>query len=90
MPISISKLSYVILLLCIVSIVKSDIHCEAPQKAFYMSYNAQSKKDTIPVLFTEINKKMSFYNYSYNDGKGVEIVLKNLRPQFYYNEHHQI
>lgn len=84
-----SKLCLAVLLLCSVCVVKSNVHCEEPQKAFYMSYGAQSKRDTMPVLFTEINKKMSVYNYTYNDGKGAEITLKNLHPQFYYNEHHQ-
>lgn len=88
----INKGSYIfsglLLFLCLTQ-VASDLHCLDPQKGYYMSYNALSKKDTLPTLFTSINSKMTTYNQTYNDGKGNLYEIKQLHPQMYYNEHHQ-
>lgn len=68
----------------------ADMHCTEPQKAFYLSYSAISKRDTMEGLFKEVDSKMNKFNYTYNDGKGGVFVISNLVPQLYYNEHHQL
>lgn len=64
---------------------KADMHCTDPQKGFYMSYNALSKRDTMTDLFILINSKMSKYNFTYDDGKGSKYTISNMLPQLYYN-----
>lgn len=78
-----------VLLFCMSTFVLADLHCTDPQKGFYMSYDAISKKDTMQNLFSEVSGKLSTYNYTYNDDKGATFTLSNLKPHFYYNEHHQ-
>ncbi len=83
-----SILPIVLVVLCLQSGF-AEQHCLDPQKGLYLSYNAQSKRDTIPGLFNEIDAKIGRYNYTYNDGKGANIVITNMHPQMYYNEHYQ-
>ena len=65
--------------------------CTVPQKGYYMSYNALSKRDTIGQMFEDINAKMPSYNVSYtNATQNVSYEVKNLKPSVYYNEHHQV
>lgn len=80
----------VLAFVCLVAQAAADMHCTEPQKAFYLSYNAISKRDTMEGLFKEVDSKMNKFNYTYNDGKGGVFVISNLVPQLYYNEHHQL
>lgn len=77
-----------LLVLCLTQ-VTSDLYCHEPQKGYYMSYNTLSKKDTMPTLFNLLNTKATYYNRTYNDGRGTTFDIKQLHPQMYYNEHHQ-
>jgi hypothetical protein len=63
----------------------ADLHCADPQKGFYMSFNALSKRDGMTDLFVLINSNMPKFNASYNDGKGTQYMISNLVPQLYYN-----
>jgi hypothetical protein len=74
----------IMILLCIHS-TNAELHCTDPQKGFYMSYNALSKRDGMTDLFVLINSNMPKFNASYNDGKGTQYTISNLVPQLYYN-----
>ena len=64
--------------------------CLEPQKGFFMSYNAMSKRDTLPNLFDTINTKIPKYDDTYtNTSTQKTYVISNMHPQMYYNEHHQ-
>ena len=64
--------------------------CLEPQKAFYMSYNAMSKRDTLPNLFETINSKIPTYNASYtSQNNSHTYTITSMHPQMYYSEHAQ-
>lgn len=81
--------SVILFAMIFISPTLGEQHCLEPQKGLYLSYNAQSKRDTIPGLFVEVDAKINRYNYTYNDGKGATFIISNMHPQMYYNEHHQ-
>ena len=61
---------YILSLICIIGVLvtKSNSQtCSAPQKGIYMSYNALSKRDTIPNLFREVTKTLNTYNDSFTN-----------------------
>lgn len=82
-------LSVLMILLCVAPAM-CDLQCADPQKGFYMSYNALSKKDTMQNLFTEIDGKILTYNTTYVDPKNITYHINSFHPQLYYNEHHQV
>lgn len=50
---SMNSLIFTIFLLCLCATpILSDLQCTDPQKGFFMSYNAISKKDTMQNVFT--------------------------------------
>lgn len=68
----------------------AQLKCE-PQKGFFMSYNAMSKRDTLPDMFGLINQKIPKYNCSWTEFKSAKnYTITNMHPQMYYNEHHQL
>lgn len=43
-----SLLFAILMILICIYTTNADLHCTDPQKGFYMSYNAISKRDTMP------------------------------------------
>lgn len=83
-----SKLNLVCLtigFLFLMTAVRADLYCTDPQKAYYLSYNCQSNKDTLPILFNQVDSKIGKYNVSYDDGKGKVYSIIDMHPQMYYN-----
>ena len=84
------KFAILALVALLVSPALSDLQCPDPQKGIYMSYNALSKRDTIPNLFTTINAKIPLYNDSYTNTTTSKVYsFTDMHPQMYYSEHHQ-
>lgn len=65
-----------------------EANCPDPQKGFFLSFNALSKRDTMTDVFKEIDRNLSTFSAKYN-GDGIQYELTNIKPQLYYNEHHQ-
>lgn len=80
-------ISYVLVLIFMTSctsFLTADPKCSAPQKGVFFSYNALSKRDTMPDVFKEINKNAKTYNSFYNNGTS-QYNITNIHPQLYYN-----
>lgn len=79
-----------VLLIALVAGCAAQLKCPEPQKGVYMSYNAISKQDTLPLMFTEINTLIPRFNDTYNNTQNSTLYkIINLHPQLYYSEHHQ-
>lgn len=79
----------IILLLCLLSAIICAEVCPIPQKSFYMSFPALGKRDNLINLFLQLDKKTSTYDNNYTDsGLGGNFRVKDLKPGFYYNDHH--
>jgi hypothetical protein len=79
----------IILLLCLLSAVTLAIVCPEPQKSFYMSFPALGKRDALVNLFLQLDKNTSTYDSNYTDsGLGGNFRVTDLKPGFYYNDHH--
>ena len=63
------KLNIIVLLsvLLLVWDCQAEQTCLEPQKGFFMSYNAMSKRDTLANLFDTINSKIGKYDDTYTN-----------------------
>lgn len=62
--------------------------CDEPQKTFFMSFNAMSKRDSIGNAFDEINSKISLKSLTHVDA-GTTYFIMNLRANLSYSEYYQ-
>jgi hypothetical protein len=68
----------------LIAIALSDI-CTAPQKQFYLSYNAISNRDYLTNMFENISQAYPTYNMNYTDKDGTVYTIIDLKPHLYYN-----
>lgn len=80
----------ILLLLLLAVTVTHCTLCAEPQRSFYMSFQALSKRDTLENLFQELSPNMSVMENNYTDSTlGANFVLTNIHPHPFYNDHEQ-
>jgi hypothetical protein len=81
----------ILLPLSLLLVAALSIVCIEPQKTFYMSFPALSKRDSLVNLFLELDKNISTYENTYTDGGlGANFKVSGVKPGFYYKDHSQI
>lgn len=73
------------LLLSVLPLILMAELCVNPQKSLYMSFQALSKRDSIPSVFAEISTSVPKYNATYSNGGVSNYTISNLAPALYYN-----